>query len=502
MTEQTTDQHSTNTTNDDQIGALLTAALPRHIDQVLATPSNLTASTIMRAAKKEKTRKRAYFAVGTLGIAGLGTTGAVQLADRTSVPKQAVVQSNPDSTPHYLLRNPNYNQISFNRFTHGPALQFEGASASLFVNTSTVSMLSENATTKITIGESIGTVEIVKLDDVNSRWTVEWRVGNQLFVAVGDTAKLPTGLAESLATARYDEITRTITMTPPRDFSLVSPVAALPLYQLEYQSPTSDDRLFVTLNPPPPPGMPLSNAALEKKVSRGNRMYTLDQMVGPQPHKYQNVRWTEPEGFVVSLSASALRPLDDLLDIADQVVPATSDEWKKVQVPRVYSAAALVDGSVGATNWKLQAGKRSNDTKCQTFELMWEDKRASACINDSAARNTFRALEIAHVGDASVVFGAIPLSSDDEQQVIRIVDDSGNVLATELALDDNTTGGQVFAISIPNTLSRVRVEIHNFNRDWYQQADDASTDGETPLLEDGSAPVGEQPVVFNPSFPK
>ncbi len=499
-----------NPNTDDEIGELLRAAVSHRVDHVLTTEASTTSATaIARAAKKSKTRKRTYFALGTLTFGALGTTGAVQMASReTKTPTQISNVSSSTDIPQYLLpASTGFEQIYFSSIPNlaimGMIVPVTGPKDERFEISSPAAIPHSGAVTDVVIGSSKGQWYTNRSFDW---WGIEWTIGERTVSAQG-SGQPSAELIAALGSITYDP-SRGIATINANGFSAGAPYSPTALYSVTYQ--TVPQRIGAELTVfPQGNDSALRIDPASAQIQRGTRKYLVEkgrsfssdlQMIDRANLKDRTttgVVWKDPSGYVIRFSVEATQ--DQALDLADQIRQATDEEWKKATKPRVFDAAMVLDGAIGKTTWVLQAGQRTVDTTCQPFELKWSDKLVSTCVPVTASPTsaTFRALKMANVADANIVFGALP--SGEDPRVIRVMDANGSLLAQDLTVEDSTTDGQVFAIALPSTAKNITVEIHEFDVDWFQQADENNTtDKETSLLNPDSKALTSKQVAVEP----
>jgi hypothetical protein len=461
---------------DDHVGSLLHDAVSSRVDRVMEN----TVAPARPVAARPRRRRLIVPVVAALSV--VGVTGGVvhQLALRpTPSPVDVVVQADAAAAePRLVLRAPGFTAESYlpavmmtPAIDRPDTIYLRNGSRSFYVSISTPgsSFVFPEGSTKrsVAVGSAPGT-----LVQFNRGWSLDWTVDGVLLRGSGRRPPTDADLDVMGAVRTTSERNLSTAGPFPHGFSATLVERQEGGYLIGYRRDASDSGPDYSLSVRPSPPFVEDFFEDQKIVERGGRRYAIESYDGKMAGPLLGAAVTFEVGpFVVSVFGPSTA--DSVLGIAEQVREATLEEWAEVQSLRMDSSGpsrppALVDGDVDGTPFSLTSPRAASGV-CPKVIFRAEGTVLDECLPASGA-SEFRLLSSTVVKGRTVVFGVSPSAGDN--QVIRIVDAAGDVVAEDVTVDQDLIDGRAFAVDIPaDAVAPFTAELYDFDRSWYVEAD-------------------------------
>jgi hypothetical protein len=464
---------------DDRIASLLRDAVSTRVDQLLdaAAPSSpMPVATVSR-------RRWLVPIVAALSTLAVGGGVVHQLAQqRTPSIVDVAVRADATDEPRFVLNDAGFKAVAFQRYSNvgndSPAMVHLRNGRTWFdvtIVTSADSMEIPEVVTKksVAVGDGDATLELAK-----GLWAVRWTRNEVQFRAFGKDEPDQT-VFDVLNVIRSDS-PRTVALVPqfPHGFtgSLVDQTIAGYYVGLKSEARSADGP-DVSLRVSPERPFASDYQEGMRRVQRNGRTYVLRPVAGGPGRAAGFVVSFSNDGYEFSLSSSGTE--DQVLALAEKVRPATAKEWAEIEALPAFAGSygpasstfrtppPVLDGDVDGTPFTIT----SPITKSGCSKLVFRAERSSfeACIPDSSA-SPFRLLSSTIVNKRIVVFGVTPAAG--ENQVVRIVDANGDVVAEDVTIDQELIDGRAFALDLPaDAVAPFSAELYEYDRAWYADSE-------------------------------
>jgi hypothetical protein len=505
MTEMIEKTEKNGVFTDEMIGEQLAASVDQRVGNVLGP--------VFVPAFQKRLPRRAKFRIVAaslcaLTVLGVGTQQGLQVA-KDRKPKELIVAADTPAAksaePRMVLRSERYSLQDFQRQTPDPTmgerLMLKKGAITLWLNiidkSHAEAINGQAFRTPITIGTHAG-----KLTKAKEYWDISW-VDQEFGVSASGRGPLDDSVLPALGRIEIRPDKRFVRESLPEGF-VVKSIQQPKGYTVSYsdlQPKQTWDNVSIAVWQAGDGGIAggsidfaIADGATVSKVIRGTRNYQVVSYRAKTSEDRDNgqVDW-EQDGYTISVFAPG--SADEALALAEQVQPATKNEWRAVVASSAdvsSQSVVLKKGSIDddvKTKFRFEADPLQ-EADCRTLALRWLDSELGSCVSDSS-KDAVRMLKVTNVEGKPVVFGVLSNESP-ENQVVRVTDAEGDVVGEEVAYDQRLINGRAFAFPLdPQAVAPFKVELFDFDRAWYSENFDKP---DTGFVSDEAEPTQTLPL--------